>query len=227
MGELPQESVLTELGRRLVSGSLTDAAIQKATEDTPSFPILPWVNVVKIGGQSIMDRGRSAVLPLVDEIVANLSRRALNHSVEGRRWFVYDRPKDASEGRIHSKYSCFGAHSNAAPHLADRASSLRTFDTCEVGQNDSHRKRSRAGEPFARTCRRACRNDYSRVMRAWCCRRKSHRPCAQQEHIGVISGRNRVERDQARVRQGASGLKARTADQLTITVPFMNGWISQ
>src|SRR5262249_9275320 len=38
---------------------------------------LPWVNVVKIGGQSIMDRGRSAVMPLVDEIVAKLSRHKM------------------------------------------------------------------------------------------------------------------------------------------------------
>src|SRR5690606_26318774 len=34
-----------------------------------SIRILPEVNVIKIGGQSIMDRGRSAVLPLLDEIV--------------------------------------------------------------------------------------------------------------------------------------------------------------
>jgi molybdenum storage protein len=77
MGELRESAVLTELGKRLVSGSLSDAAIQRATEDTPTFPILPWVNVVKIGGQSIMDRGRSAVLPLVDEIVANLHRHKM------------------------------------------------------------------------------------------------------------------------------------------------------
>jgi molybdenum storage protein len=70
-------TVLTELGRRLVSGSLSDAAIQRATEATPDFAILPWVNVVKIGGQSIMDRGRSAVHPVVDEIVANLSRHKM------------------------------------------------------------------------------------------------------------------------------------------------------
>jgi molybdenum storage protein len=38
---------------------------------------LPWVNVVKIGGQSIMDRGRSAVYPLVEEIVANLGRHKM------------------------------------------------------------------------------------------------------------------------------------------------------
>jgi molybdenum storage protein len=33
--------------------------------------ILPDVNVIKIGGQSIMDRGRRAVFPLIDEIVEN------------------------------------------------------------------------------------------------------------------------------------------------------------
>jgi molybdenum storage protein len=70
-------TMLTELGRRLVGGSLTDAALMKATEATPDFPILPWVNVVKIGGQSIMDRGRSAVGPVVDEIVANLTRHKM------------------------------------------------------------------------------------------------------------------------------------------------------
>ena len=35
------------------------------------------MNVVKIGGQSIMDRGRSAVMPLIDEIVANLPRHKM------------------------------------------------------------------------------------------------------------------------------------------------------
>jgi molybdenum storage protein len=69
--------LLTDLGRRLVSGSLSDAAIQRATEATPNFAILPWVNVVKIGGQSIMDRGRGAVGPVVDEIVANLHRHKM------------------------------------------------------------------------------------------------------------------------------------------------------
>src|ERR1700738_4061601 len=69
--------MLTDLGRRLAGGSLSDAAIQQATEATPHFAILPWVNVVKIGGQSIMDRGRSAVCPLVYEIVATLPRHKM------------------------------------------------------------------------------------------------------------------------------------------------------
>jgi molybdenum storage protein len=68
---------LNALGKQLLSTSLTDASLQRATEDTPNFAILPWVNVVKIGGQSIMDRGRSAVYPLVEEIVANLDRHKM------------------------------------------------------------------------------------------------------------------------------------------------------
>src|ERR1700675_2039409 len=77
MHDAPANAMLRDLGRRLVGGSLSDAAIQQATVATPDFAILPWVNVVKIGGQSIMDRGRSAVMPLIDEIVANLTRHKM------------------------------------------------------------------------------------------------------------------------------------------------------
>ncbi|HKE33512.1 MAG TPA: uridine kinase [Candidatus Angelobacter sp.] len=69
--------LLTSLGKRLVSGSLSDTALMQATEASPNFNILPWVNVVKIGGQSIMDRGREAVYPLVEEIVSNLGRHKM------------------------------------------------------------------------------------------------------------------------------------------------------
>jgi len=68
---------LNALGKQLLSTSLTDASLQQATENTPNFAILPWVNVVKIGGQSIMDRGRGAVYPLVEEIVSNLDRHKM------------------------------------------------------------------------------------------------------------------------------------------------------
>src|SRR5215813_12929354 len=69
--------LLTSLGKRLVSGSLSDTALMQATEASPNFNILPWVNVVKIGGQSIMDRGREAVYPLVEEIVSNLGKHKM------------------------------------------------------------------------------------------------------------------------------------------------------
>jgi molybdenum storage protein len=39
--------------------------------------ILPSVHVIKIGGQSIMDRGKAAVYPLIEEIVANKPRHKM------------------------------------------------------------------------------------------------------------------------------------------------------
>jgi len=50
--------------------SLVDKSVMASTE-APVRPILPHVKVIKIGGRSIMDRGRSAVLPLIDEIAEN------------------------------------------------------------------------------------------------------------------------------------------------------------
>ena len=39
--------------------------------------VLPDVNVIKIGGQSIMDRGKAAVYPILDEIVKNKGKHKL------------------------------------------------------------------------------------------------------------------------------------------------------
>jgi len=75
--ENDRQSVLSDLGTRLAGGVHADAGIGRASEPASDFAILPWANVVKIGGQSIMDRGRSAVGPVVDEIVANLNRHKM------------------------------------------------------------------------------------------------------------------------------------------------------
>ncbi len=64
--------LLTELGASLVQGSLTDKSLLQKTSEQPVFKVLPEANVVKIGGQSIIDRGRAAVIPILDEIVENL-----------------------------------------------------------------------------------------------------------------------------------------------------------
>ena len=72
-----QDQILTDLGAALVNGSLTDEALLAETGTQPVLSILPDANVVKIGGQSIIDRGRAAVFPLLDEIVANLARHKL------------------------------------------------------------------------------------------------------------------------------------------------------
>jgi molybdenum storage protein len=59
-----------ELEELLMQRSLTDAQLQAAASAAADFRILPDATVIKIGGQSIIDRGRSAVYPLIDEIVA-------------------------------------------------------------------------------------------------------------------------------------------------------------
>ncbi len=68
--------LLSELGRSLVTGSLTDPELLRQTAG-PVRQILPEANVVKIGGQSIIDRGRKAVFPLIEEIVENLPRHQI------------------------------------------------------------------------------------------------------------------------------------------------------
>ncbi|MCA9640260.1 MAG: hypothetical protein KC492_06170, partial [Myxococcales bacterium] len=67
-----KDELLSELGKRLVGGSLTDDELLRSTGHSPSFAILPEANVIKVGGQSIIDRGRSAVFPVIDEIVEAL-----------------------------------------------------------------------------------------------------------------------------------------------------------
>ena len=59
-----------ELDALLLQRSLTDAQLQAAADAAADFRILPDATVIKIGGQSVIDRGRAAVYPLVDEIVA-------------------------------------------------------------------------------------------------------------------------------------------------------------
>jgi len=58
-----------ELEALLSQRSLTDAQLLAAAEAAEDFRILPEATVIKIGGQSIIDRGRAAVYPLVEEIV--------------------------------------------------------------------------------------------------------------------------------------------------------------
>lgn len=59
-----------ELEALLIQRSLSDRELQAAAEAAPDYRILPDATVIKIGGQSIIDRGRSAVYPLVEEIAS-------------------------------------------------------------------------------------------------------------------------------------------------------------
>jgi molybdenum storage protein len=59
-----------ELEALLMERSLTDEQLLASAAKSADFRILPDATVIKIGGQSIIDRGRSAVYPLMEEIVA-------------------------------------------------------------------------------------------------------------------------------------------------------------
>jgi molybdenum storage protein len=61
----------------LMSGSATDEQEMARLDTQPVIQILPDANVIKVGGQSLIDRGREAVFPLIDEIVENLPKHKM------------------------------------------------------------------------------------------------------------------------------------------------------
>jgi molybdenum storage protein len=61
----------------LMAESLMDKKLLESTEVDRVFRPLPELNVVKLGGQSVIDRGAKVVLPLLDEIVAARGRHQL------------------------------------------------------------------------------------------------------------------------------------------------------
>jgi molybdenum storage protein len=53
----------------LMGESLVSKEFLKRTEAREYFRMQPEINVLKIGGQSIIDRGRTAVLPILDVLI--------------------------------------------------------------------------------------------------------------------------------------------------------------
>ncbi len=53
----------------LMGESLVSKELLKRTEASEYFRMHPDINVIKIGGQSIMDRGAKVLLPILDELV--------------------------------------------------------------------------------------------------------------------------------------------------------------
>lgn len=52
----------------LARQTLQDRDLTRPVADVRPIRLLPWLQIVKIGGRSIMDRGPSAILPIVDEL---------------------------------------------------------------------------------------------------------------------------------------------------------------
>jgi molybdenum storage protein len=70
MGLYKDSSGRLHIDTKLAAESLMDKSLLEGTETEPVFRPLPELNIIKLGGQSIIDRGRMAVLPLLEEIVA-------------------------------------------------------------------------------------------------------------------------------------------------------------
>src|SRR5438874_13217377 len=64
--------LFTHFNEALMAGSLTDDQLIAQTGRQALVKIIPDANVIKIGGQSFIDRGRAAVFPLIEEVVENL-----------------------------------------------------------------------------------------------------------------------------------------------------------
>jgi molybdenum storage protein len=58
----------THIQSQLMRESLQDRKVLSQTNSVRDIQIFPDVSMVSIGGQSIFDRGKSAILPLVDEL---------------------------------------------------------------------------------------------------------------------------------------------------------------
>jgi molybdenum storage protein len=70
MGLVRDETGRLHIETDLMAESLMDKALLESTETGDIFRALPDLNVVKLGGQSIIDRGAEVVMPLMEEIVA-------------------------------------------------------------------------------------------------------------------------------------------------------------
>ncbi len=70
MGLVRDASGRLNIDTPLMAESLMDKTLLASTETEQVFRPLPELNIIKLGGQSIIDRGRAVVLPLLEEIVA-------------------------------------------------------------------------------------------------------------------------------------------------------------
>ena len=94
--------------------ALTDAELEQATAATPDYAVLPDVSVIKIGGQSIIDRGRPAVYPIVEELAAAIGAQKVLIGT-GALWGLGRR---RSDGARPSRVS--GAAARRAPAATGR-----------------------------------------------------------------------------------------------------------
>lgn len=77
MSELVGGDGRTHITSKLMRESLQNKNVLSGTDSESDIQIFPDVSLVSIGGQSIFDRGKGAILPLVDELVEIKRDKAL------------------------------------------------------------------------------------------------------------------------------------------------------
>ena len=77
---------------RLMRESLMDRDLLHRTDSDGVLAMLPYADVLKIGGQSIIDRGRGAIMPIIEELAENIEDHRMIIGVGGgtRSRHVYD-----------------------------------------------------------------------------------------------------------------------------------------
>ena len=103
----------------LARQTLLDSELTRPVADKRPIQLLPWLQVVKVGGRSIMDRGADAILPLVDEFRnllpelhrACLARAPLGEHRQHRLSHACDMRRDAGD-------DAQPGHSSATPSAA-------------------------------------------------------------------------------------------------------------
>ena len=105
MSELVSGDGRTHINSRLMRESLQNRGVLSQTDSDHDLQVFPDVTLVSIGGQSIFDRGKDAILPL-SQYVAYLEvgreEGAIPFGVPGREsdlWRVYE-PISAGERRF-------------------------------------------------------------------------------------------------------------------------------
>lgn len=73
----------THIDSPLMRESLQDRGVIRRTHSEREIEIMPSVTLVGIGGQSIFDRGRSAILPLAEELEALIGKHEILVGVGG------------------------------------------------------------------------------------------------------------------------------------------------
>jgi molybdenum storage protein len=83
MNKLVRDDGRTHIASKLMRESLVDRKVIARTHTDHEFEIMPNVVLVGIGGQSIFDRGKEALLPLVDELSALRGKHKMMIGVGG------------------------------------------------------------------------------------------------------------------------------------------------